>query len=658
MGMQLKNIGFIQKQDDTIKPRLSTAYMNITATRDPADPFAPTKKPYTKFKDPLNPIKESGEASLAAQMGIDEAGFASAVTVDKIFEKQGGVKQMNEKAGMTTDGAFDLAVDAKKVAGVPSNQKIRGSNLFETKDYFNKKMKQELNMIDENKEERPSNATKQEEYLAEEQKREAEALIQGTEINTEGIAVSKPELSIGGVANILAEEHKQVFSAGIGSGVDISDRGVSSNAEIGIGGDSMEEKKLMSVGRISVGRDVLSAGQGVSVGIDPTGNKVIGKQDVVQGYTQDKGGISIEGKVGFESQTEEEIVKKGSADSRIAKERIKGGVEVGIGEQAERIEDEAKKQERVEGKTRVQTMEQLTVTKDQAEETQEGIEKQQIGIGEDNEFGGIKVLTEEEKSQAMVGVSQRYVGSKKNELSVGGTNMISKEGLSKEQINRPALSLGTTGNITTEATAKKSPFSTDISKAGEELSSKGVNEISAGEGINIQGKVNKEEAKAGEQKSSAEMSIGMDKEQESKKVAAEKTRNEATKAMQEKLANKIKEQKKKIEAALGTTALDIRPSKITTFDFLTLKKNPKITKILTSLREANSAIIFSDYVYVIREDNMAHKSKRILYITEYSIFIMHHKTYQIQRVIPITDLKMLIIVKTSGSLIAFHFEKA
>jgi len=133
---------------------------------------------------------------------------------------------------------------------------------------------------------------------------------------------------------------------------------------------------------------------------------------------------------------------------------------------------------------------------------------------------------------------------------------------------------------------------------------------------------------------------------------------DAAKLLQEKFANKIKEQNKKVAAVLGSSGIDIRASKITTFDFLTLKKNDKISKMLSNQKETGSAIIFSDYIFMLREDNLAHKSKRILYVTEYSLYILHHTTYQIQRITPITDLKMIIIVKTSGTLIAFHFEKA
>jgi len=741
MGLQLHNISFIQKQDDTNKPRLSLMYANITSAKDPADPFGPEKKTHSKFKGntTLSPTKESieegeyEEPSLAAQIGIDDAGFASGATLDKVFEKRDDVKQISE--GQTIDGTFDVATNVNKVKEIPSNSKIRASKLFATKDYFNKKVKQELNMIDESKEESPSNFTIQENYFVEKQKKEIKSMTE--ESNTEGISSKKPELTIRGTTNISTEramqmkgeEHKQGPS--IGTGVGISGKGA--HTEMGIGGENVEENKMtsgkkISTGKVSTDRNVLSTGQGISVGIDPTSkaykqeDKGTERHDASYGYTQDERGINIERVKGeeFEGQTEEEIegqdkgrTEEGikEADKERAKERIEDRVEIGTGErveeqdkkeiegqkegavegkageQAERVKGEAEEQKRSNEQIRKQvegqTEEQIERIKNQfegkgkgqteiqvkgeAEGVKERIERQEIGIGGDNRLEGTKVLTEEVKSRPMLGISttgemsQGFAGkaSKTNELSIGGTNVISKERPTKEETIRPASSLGTISEIITKPTLKKSPFSMgnipDISETG---SNKGVNQIGAGERLSIRGKVNNEEVKAGEQKSSAEISIGTDKEQETKKTSAEKARTEATKAIQEKLANKIKEQKKKVEAALGTAALDVRASKIITFDFLALKKNPKITKILDSLKETNSAIIFSDYVYIIREDNMAHKSKRILYITEYSIFIIHYKTFQIQRVIPITDLRMLIIVKTSGSLLAFHFEKA
>jgi len=165
MKMQLKNIDIMQKQKDIYKPRLSCTYMNITSARDPDDPFAPAKKPYTKFKDDntFSPTKDKAsvvnesieeggyeEASLEEQMGIDDAGFASGAISDIVFEEQDGVNQINE--GQTTDGTFDLATDVKKVEGTPINLKIRGSNLSETRDHFKKKIKQELNILEDEKE--------------------------------------------------------------------------------------------------------------------------------------------------------------------------------------------------------------------------------------------------------------------------------------------------------------------------------------------------------------------------------------------------------------------------------------------------------------------------------------------------------------------------
>ena len=133
---------------------------------------------------------------------------------------------------------------------------------------------------------------------------------------------------------------------------------------------------------------------------------------------------------------------------------------------------------------------------------------------------------------------------------------------------------------------------------------------------------------------------------------------EAARTIQEKFANKIKEENNRTIAVLASSGIDVRASKITTYDFLAVKKNTKISKMLATQKESGSAVVFSDYMYMIREDNLAHKSKRILYITEYSIYVLHPTSFQIQRITPITDLKIVIIVKSSGTLLALHYEKA
>jgi len=135
--------------------------------------------------------------------------------------------------------------------------------------------------------------------------------------------------------------------------------------------------------------------------------------------------------------------------------------------------------------------------------------------------------------------------------------------------------------------------------------------------------------------------------------------SEATKRFIAKFALKIKEQNRRISEVLGTAGIDMRPSKIKTFDFLTLKGNEKIAKILSSFSEPKSGIEFSDYIYIInnaKED--AEKIKRILFVTEYTIYVLNAKSYQVVQSTPITDLSIFIIVKTSGTLVAFHFEKA
>eukprot|EP00826_Nyctotherus_ovalis_P037274 TRINITY_DN3388_c0_g5_i1.p1 TRINITY_DN3388_c0_g5~~TRINITY_DN3388_c0_g5_i1.p1 ORF type:complete len:354 (-),score=139.42 TRINITY_DN3388_c0_g5_i1:718-1779(-) len=131
---------------------------------------------------------------------------------------------------------------------------------------------------------------------------------------------------------------------------------------------------------------------------------------------------------------------------------------------------------------------------------------------------------------------------------------------------------------------------------------------------------------------------------------------EATKKLLLRFATKIKEQNKRISEVLGTAGIDMRPSKISTFDFLTLRKDEKIAKILSVLKEPKSGIIFSDYIYIIKEDSG--KVKQILYVTEYTIFVLNVTNYEVVQSTPIEDLSIFIIVKTSGTLVAFHFEKA
>jgi hypothetical protein len=132
----------------------------------------------------------------------------------------------------------------------------------------------------------------------------------------------------------------------------------------------------------------------------------------------------------------------------------------------------------------------------------------------------------------------------------------------------------------------------------------------------------------------------------------------ADKVMKEKFMNKMKEENKKMVAALGSTGLDIRPSKIATFDFLTLKKNPKVLKMLNARKEIMSNVIFSDYMYLIKERDLSQKTKYILYISESEIYVLLKQSYKAKRVIPLNDLKSIIVFKTSGILLALHFEKA
>eukprot|EP00826_Nyctotherus_ovalis_P051600 TRINITY_DN6455_c0_g2_i6.p1 TRINITY_DN6455_c0_g2~~TRINITY_DN6455_c0_g2_i6.p1 ORF type:complete len:677 (+),score=239.98 TRINITY_DN6455_c0_g2_i6:132-2162(+) len=133
---------------------------------------------------------------------------------------------------------------------------------------------------------------------------------------------------------------------------------------------------------------------------------------------------------------------------------------------------------------------------------------------------------------------------------------------------------------------------------------------------------------------------------------------DTAKVMKEKFMNKIKEENKKMVAVLGSSGLDIRPSKIATFDFLTLKKNPKLIKMLAARKETMSNVAFSDYMYLIKENDLSHKTKHILYINETGIYVLLKQSCKIKRVTPLTDLKSVIVVKTSGILLALHFEKA
>eukprot|EP00826_Nyctotherus_ovalis_P036625 TRINITY_DN3267_c0_g2_i4.p1 TRINITY_DN3267_c0_g2~~TRINITY_DN3267_c0_g2_i4.p1 ORF type:complete len:727 (+),score=216.33 TRINITY_DN3267_c0_g2_i4:399-2579(+) len=726
--MQLKNIGFIQRQDEVIKPRLSTCYMNITAPRDPADPFAPAKKQLSKFKDApasvihtaLGSIKESSEASLATQMGIDESGFASTAAIDKIFSKSG---ESGVSVGQTADGAFDLAAEVKKAEGVPSNARIRGSNLFETGDYFKSKAKQELNMIDEDEEERLSNPLMQErneqmqaiEEIRSGSGEEIKDLPGGKGAIIRGVAGSAgvadaaagyskgAELSIGDSSSISAGEvPKNISSAGVQDKESKTIGGISAAAmdsDLNIPGASItkEAQYTKHIGEIGIGANNEAEGKTIekrttesqSIEASATDETTIKKKTAEKATKESMAEVQTE----EEKALEQRILQEGKAEEKTKEQANEG----------EMAEEQRAKEETTEERTFEAATEESKATAMTGINTgrissgrtfacggqdvnigcnPKTSERQEIGIGDEG-------AREEQKHKNVFGIggtteiSQVGAGSglKKSELSVGEGGVISMEG--PERVNRPGLSVGAVGYMSAEPGSKKVPLSiggtSDISGekigrpgesvavgAGEEPGSKAIskpsNEISTGEGFSIQGTTKNEAGKGEpvrkEARSSEEVAIGTDKEQETKKAAADKARLDATKAVQEKLANKIKEQKKKVEAALGATALDIRPSKITTFDFLTLKKNPKITKIVASLKEANSAIIFSDYVYVIREDNMSHKSKRILYITEYSIFVMHHKTFQIQRVTPITDLRMVILVKTSGSLVAFHFEKA
>lgn len=156
-----------------------------------------------------------------------------------------------------------------------------------------------------------------------------------------------------------------------------------------------------------------------------------------------------------------------------------------------------------------------------------------------------------------------------------------------------------------------------------------------------------------DKKEGKEIAVGTEGNAEVRKTGV---MTEATKKLVMRFATKIKEQNKRISEVLGTAGIDMRPSKISTFDFLTLRKDEKIAKILSVLKEPKSGIIFSDYIYIIKEDSG--KVKRILYVSEYTIFVLNATNYEVVQSTPIDDLSIFIIVKTSGTLVAFHFEKA
>ena len=77
------------------------------------------------------------------------------------------------------------------------------------------------------------------------------------------------------------------------------------------------------------------------------------------------------------------------------------------------------------------------------------------------------------------------------------------------------------------------------------------------------------------------------------KVGGKDILSSGTKTFLSKFSKRIKDQNRRISEVLGTAGIDIRPSRITTFDFLSIRKNEKIAKMLTSQGHENSMIIFS-----------------------------------------------------------------
>ena len=143
-------------------------------------------------------------------------------------------------------------------------------------------------------------------------------------------------------------------------------------------------------------------------------------------------------------------------------------------------------------------------------------------------------------------------------------------------------------------------------------------------------------------------------------AAPEKTKeNQAAKAFVDKFKEIVNKQKKEIEAGLGDLGnKQIRISKIKTFDFLPLKSDDKIAKLLESKKDKLTSQIFSDFIWLLNDQNFSQKTKMICLITEKFIYILHPITYLVHKVTPIEFLKTFIIVKTSGVLAALHFDGA
>ncbi len=533
--MQLKNLDFIQRQDDRDKPRLSTAYMKAAVPHDFSDPFksGSAEKPKAVFKateavkvpDKPHVITEGGaeDFSLAKQLGIDEAGLARPSTLDKVFKAKEPVKEPTDdnmlsigdlaagpskaKEGTAVDNKFGLAADAATKSGpeavlkaMGDKVKVRDSNIFQSKEYFKNKMRRDLETITEDEEGKPRPS-----HTVEEQSVAAAAIEEST--------------------------------------------GTKPTEETNVAGAPEEQK-------------------------------------VAEG----------------ERKTQEQPGEPAKTDEAVPKP-----------------EEEAKK---LEAKSAAAPV----APKDKTDEAAVEGEKKP-------ESAAAAVTEAEKKPETVVPATMAVAEPEKKDESAPAP-------VPENKTAEPAVPVPSEP----EKKAESAPAAEGKTEPAERtIVEKPVTAVK----------------KPGAKATGQEEGIGTDEVPELvPKPSSEEMKAEAARAIQEKFANKIKEQNKKVAAVLSSSGVDIRPSKISSFDFLTLKRNDKISKMLSTQREAGSAIIFSDYIYMIREDNLSHKSKRILYITEYSLYILHHTSYQIQRITPITDLKMLILVKTSGTLTALHFEKA
>jgi len=102
-----------------------------------------------------------------------------------------------------------------------------------------------------------------------------------------------------------------------------------------------------------------------------------------------------------------------------------------------------------------------------------------------------------------------------------------------------------------------------------------------------------------------------------------------------------------------------RVSKITNFDFLNLRANPKLIKIAEIQKECEiSPMIFSDFIYILNPDtNLENKYTKILYINTNYFIILHETSFTVEALVSLEDLRSFVFIKSSGSLTVLGFEK-